>query len=121
MLRRFPGVVLELRTARANGIPHSTLRRGTSPRKWSPIDRTLALALTTHEDGLCAGCGQPRERSWNEDMDGYYEVHQATCQGCQAVANHVDGHGQPKGQDTLYLTDDSPDGYVPDPRMMPGV
>ena len=116
-MRRFPGVVLELRTARANGIPHSTLRRGSSPRKWSAIDRTLALALTQYEDGLCAGCGQPRERSWNEDMDGYYEVHSRTCQACQAVANHIDGHGAPKGAESLSVTDASEPGFEPDPRM----
>jgi len=116
-LRRFPGVVLELRTARANGIPHSTLRRGTSPRKWSAIDRVLALALTTHEDGLCAGCGQPRDRSWNEDMEGHFTVHSRTCQACSAVALHIDSHGAPKGAESLSVSDDSPAGFEPDPRM----
>jgi hypothetical protein len=119
-LRRFPGVVLELRTARANSVPHSTMRHGKNPRKWSVKDRALAMALTTHEDSLCAGCGQPRDRSWNEDMDGYYGAHRVTCQGCQAVQLNIAEHGHPQGSQSIYVTDDSPAGYVPDPRMMPG-
>ena len=82
-------------------------------------DSILQLALTTHEDGLCPGCGQPRDRSWNEDMEGYYTAHTALCQGCQAASLHIDGHGQLKSAETVYVVDDTPDGYVPDPRMMP--
>ena len=77
----------------------------------------LALALTTHEDGLCGGCGQPRDRSWNGDMEGYYEVHSRTCQACQAVALHIDGHGAPKGAESLSVRDISDADFEPDPRM----
>lgn len=121
MLRRFPGVVLELRTARANGIPHSTLRRGPTRKyrhRWTPTDRILALALTTHEDGLCGGCGQPRDRSWNADMEGEYETHRVMCQGCQAL--HLENDARPRGAaETVWVTDETPDGYEPDPRMFP--
>lgn len=118
-MRRFPGVTLELRTARANGVPHSTLRRGRKPRKgWTAKDRLLALALTAHEDGLCRSCGQPRDRSWNGDMEGYYKAHRATCQGCQAAHLNVDEHGALRPSQVVYVTDEAPDGYVPDPRQM---
>lgn len=70
----------------------------------------------THEDGLCSACGQPRDRSWNEDMDGYYTAHRATCQGC--LTAHMEQEGQPRRPaETVWVTDDSPAGYVPDPRM----
>ncbi len=52
-------------------------------------------------------------------MEGYYVAHTALCQGCQAASLHVDGHGQLKAAETVYVVDESPDGYVPDPRMMP--
>ena len=69
-----------------------------------------------HEDGLCPKCGQPRDRAWNEDMDGYYKVHRATCLACQAIhLSHDDA--KPKPAETIWVTDDSPPGYVPDARM----
>jgi hypothetical protein len=108
-----------LRTARALGVPHSTIRFGRNPRKWSPKDRSLALALTTHEDGLCPACGHPRDRSWNEDMEGHYVAHKVLCQGCQAAHLHADAHGQPGPAERVYVIDEAPEGYVPDPRMMP--
>lgn len=99
-------------------MPHGTIRFGRKPSKWSAKDRALALALTVHEDGLCGHCGQPRDRSWNEDMDGYYTVHRAVCLGCQAL--HMETDGRPRrAAESIYVTDDSPDGYVPDPRMAP--
>ena len=109
---------MELRTARANSVPHGTIRFGRKPSKWTPRDRALAMALTVHEDSLCPHCGQPRDRSWNEDMDGYYTAHRARCMGCQAV--HLEQDSNPrKPAETIYVTDDAPDGYVPDSRMMP--
>jgi len=52
-------------------------------------------------------------------MDGYFTVHSRTCMACQAVANHIDGHGAPKGAESLSVSDDSPPDFEPDPRMMP--
>lgn len=107
---------MELRTARANGVPHSTIRFGRNPRKWSPIDRTLAVALTVYEDGLCPKCGHPRDRSWNEDMDGWYTAHKASCVACRAV--RVATADVPlRSDEVVYVTDDSPDGLVPKPEM----
>lgn len=112
---RFPEIVRELRTARAWGVPHGTLRFGR--KKWTPVDRVLALALTEYEDGLCSGCGHPRDRAWNEDMEGWYTAHRATCQSCQAASLEQDRNGARKAAETIYVTDDSPDGFAPDPRM----
>lgn len=112
-------MVLELRTARAWGVPFSTLRFGKSSRKWRPKDRLLALALTAYEDGLCPHCGQPRDRAWNEDMEGYYTAHRATCQGCQARHLETDAH-KVGPSEVVWVSDDAPEGFVPDPRMMSG-
>lgn len=116
-MRRFPGIVLELRTARANSVPHGTIRFGRSAKKWTPKDRLLAVALTVHEDGLCKGCGQPRDRSWNDDMAGLYVAHRATCQGC--LTAHLAKESSPlKDADVLYVLDESPADFEPDPRTM---
>jgi len=108
--------VVELRTARANGIPHSTLRFGRSPRKWSPIDRTLAIALTVYEDGLCPKCGHPRHRAWNDDMRDLYKAHRVTCVACLAVHEET-SHRAPTGAEVVFVSDEAPDGFEPDPRM----
>jgi len=110
-------VLVELRTARANGVPHGTIRFGRSPKKWSPIDRTLAVALTVYEDGLCPRCGHPRDRAWNDDMADLYSAHRVTCQGCLAVHEETSRRA-PTGAEIVFTTDDAEPGFVPDPRMM---
>lgn len=51
-------------------------------------------------------------------MDGYYEAHRVTCQGCLAL--HLERDGQPvKPAETLFVTDTSPADYEPDARMAP--
>lgn len=77
----------------------------------------LALALTAYEDGLCPHCGQPRDRAWNDDMDGYYEVHEATCVACQAKERAMDGKKHSPSR-VAYVSDAAPDGYIPDSRMV---
>lgn len=77
----------------------------------------MALALTAYEDGLCPHCGQPRDRAWNEDMEGHYIAHQATCVACQAREQATDGKKISRA-DSVYVVDDSPVGFVPDPRMV---
>lgn len=107
---------MELRTARANGVPHGTIRFGRSPKKWRAIDRTLAMALTVYEDSLCPKCGHSRERAWNDDMDGLYKAHRVTCRACLAV--HEETSGRPVGGgEVVYVTDEAEPGFVPDPRM----
>jgi hypothetical protein len=98
-------------------VPLSTLRFGS--KKWTPKDRALAVALTIHEDGLCSGCGQPRDRSWNEDMAGEYKAHRVICQGCMEAHLEQDAHGPRKPAEAIFVRDRTPEGYEPDPRMMP--
>lgn len=76
------------------------------------------MALTEFEDGLCGGCGQPRDRSWNGDLEGFYEAHRATCLGCEAARLNVDEHGEPKGSTTVYITEHPDAPAEPDPRQM---
>jgi Mlc titration factor MtfA (ptsG expression regulator) len=77
--------------------------------------------LTVYEDGLCSGCGQPRERAWNEDMEGWYEAHRVLCQACQAVRLDMDAHGASSPAESVFVTDASPAGFDPDPRMAPKI
>lgn len=53
--------------------------------QWMTEDRILALALDTYERSLCSGCGQPRDRAWHPDMDGWYEAEEVICNGCGAI------------------------------------
>lgn len=41
---------------------------------------------------VCAGCGQPKNESYNPDSEGYYEIHDYTCQGCAAVEQDSKAH-----------------------------
>jgi len=75
------------------------------------------MALTAYEDGLCPGCGQPRDRAWNEDMEGHYETHRTMCHACQAKHLYDDAHGAPGAAEHQYVRDIAPVGYSPDPRM----
>ncbi len=85
---------------------------------WTQTDRILALALTTHEDGLHS-CGHPRDRAWNEDMEGWYTPRRYVCQACRASALDLEARGKLGPGESVFVTDDSPDGFEPDPRMMP--
>lgn len=53
-------------------------------------------------------------------MEGEYDAHRVSCQGCQTIALEVDGHPR-KAAETIWVTDGTPDGYEPDPRMFPDV
>lgn len=56
------------------------------------MDRTLAIAHTLTADLLCSGCGQPKHEAYNPDSEGWYEVRDATCNGCAAAAKDADRH-----------------------------
>lgn len=60
------------------------MRTGRASRRWDHVDRALALAYTLHLDGLCAHCGQPRDRAYNPDSDGYWSTFVHECLSCQA-------------------------------------
>jgi hypothetical protein len=54
----------------------------------------------------------------NEDMEGYYKAHRVLCQGCNA--QHLATADHPLGPaESMLVRDQSPQGYVPDPRMAP--
>lgn len=73
---------------------------------WLDADRLLALALHTHETGMCDGCGQPRSRSYHPDMDGWYDVDVLECAGCAALADGAPKHADHRHK--LALTDTRP-------------
>jgi hypothetical protein len=72
--------------------------------------------LTSYEDGLCPGCGQPKDRAWNDDMADLYATHRATCIACQTVHTDTDAH-KPGPADRVWVTDVAPHGFEPDPRL----
>lgn len=49
------------------------------------------MASVLAEDMRCPGCGQPKHESWNPDSEGFYEAHEATCQGCAEVRRSAEG------------------------------
>lgn len=53
------------------------------------------MALTAYEDGLCPGCGQPKDRAWDPDDAGYYDVQELVCAGCKASQQHDHGKAEP--------------------------
>lgn len=87
---------MELRTARANAVPLSLLRRGGKAR-WTGKDRTLAIALTVYEDGLCV-CGHPRDAAWDESTEGEWDATKHMCQACAAAARATDGEKSVAGR-----------------------
>lgn len=46
----------------------------------------LAVASVLADDLRCPGCGQLRHEAWNPDSEGWYETHDAVCQGCAALS-----------------------------------
>ena len=52
---------------------------------WSFTDRVLAVASVLAGDLRCPGCGQAKHEAWNPDSEGWYEVKEATCQGCAEI------------------------------------
>ncbi len=78
-----------MRAARSWGRSHSELIAGSNG--WNDVDRSLALALVAYEDSLCpCGCGYPRDRVWDDDADGWFEVEQVTCYARAALDRRRD-------------------------------
>lgn len=80
----------------------------------SQRDRLAAEALQELEDGLCPGCGQPRDEAWSADFDkgnpdrkGYYDPAEWRCHSCTALAAAHDARDHGKdiaGGRGLYST-----------------
>lgn len=77
-------LLAELRTARAWGVPHSTIHGSENPGRWTGPDRQLAVGLTLYEADL-GPCGHPHSVSTDDEMDGWYDVDDdTTCHACAA-------------------------------------
>jgi hypothetical protein len=88
-------------------------------RKWTDRDRLLVVAWQIYQDSLCSDCGQNRERAFNPDMDGWFEVKSLTCHACAALETHRDNRKDLKRANKDYVIDtrpvtDRPAPWVPD-------
>jgi len=52
-------------------------------------------------------------------MTGWYTPHRVVCQACAAAVEDMDTRGKLRAGESVFVTDDSPPGYVPDPSQMP--
>jgi hypothetical protein len=85
-----------VRAAQAWGVRPLVVLRGEVGARWTDVDRVLAVAHVLTGDMLCPGCGQPKHESWNPDSEGWYEVRDAVCAGCSAVAADAGAHKDKK-------------------------
>ena len=83
------------------------LLRGTDP-SWTFVDRVLSVAYVLAEDMRCPGCGQPKHESWNPDSEGYYEFHEAVCQGCAELHRASEGEREYRPERKVFLIDTRP-------------
>lgn len=79
------------------------------------VDRVLAIAATLADDMRCNGCGHPKHEAWNPDSAGWYEVREAECQGCAAVARAGENDRRPRPEVQRWAEDVRP----PDVELMP--
>jgi hypothetical protein len=89
--------------------------RGKKGKKWSVMDRILAVADVLAQDLLCPGCGQPKHEAYNPDSEGWYETKEATCQGCAAVARDHEIHKEDAPERKVWTVDTRP----PDVKLRP--
>lgn len=86
-------------------------------QRWTDSDRLLILAWQMYQDSLCNDCGQDRERAYNPDMDGWYEVKPIECHACAALEQHRDGQKKPNRAVKEYLIDGGP----PADKLLPWI
>lgn len=67
---------------------------------------------------MCSGCGQPRDRAVNEDIDGWLVAKRYTCHGCKAAADDVEHHGKLGNGQHMVVVDES-GGRTLNPKFMP--
>lgn len=87
-----------------------TEARTTREPEWLDSDRWLAVGLELHERQACPGCGEPRDRAWHPDMEGWYEQRQRQCYACTARDGRNVFYGQitdtrPPGRELHPLPD----------------
>lgn len=96
-----------MKAAKAWGVPPLVLLRGTEP-VWSFVDRVLSVAYVLSEDMRCPGCGQPKHEAWNPDSEGYYEFHDAICQGCAELHRGNEDKQEYQPERKTFLIDTRP-------------
>lgn len=89
-------------------MPPLTILRGISKKKWSTVDRLLAVAHVMAQDLLCPGCGQPKNEAFNPDSEGYYEVRDTVCNGCLAASRDADLHKEHTPERKIWIVDERP-------------
>ena len=64
--------------------------------EWSPTDRAAVMALIEHEHQertrIHGPCGQPVERSFNPEAEGWYEAYGVQCHACAALEKYESDH-----------------------------
>jgi hypothetical protein len=75
---------------------------------WTFTDRVLAAASILAEDLRCPGCGQSKEEAWNPDSEGYFEAHEATCQGCAEVRRSSEGEKEHHPERKIWVMNTRP-------------
>jgi hypothetical protein len=83
--------------------------RGAKPAEgWTFADRALAVASMLADELRCPGCGQLKAESWNPDSAGWYEAHEATCQGCDALERRRESDDQYEPEVKRWVVDTRP-------------
>lgn len=60
------------------------------------------------EDLRCPGCGQPKHEAWNPDSEGYFDAHEATCQGCRELRSASEGDREHRPEVKRWVTNERP-------------
>lgn len=72
---------------------------------WSEQDKLITLAFREYEDGLCSGCGQPRDRAYHGAGSGYFDRRTIQCAGCATLGAKHDEQRSPGDKDYLEWVD----------------
>lgn len=98
-------------------MPPLTILRGRKGKRFTYVDRVLAIAHVMAENMLCPDCGQPKHEAYNPDSEGWYATKDETCNGCLALSQdskaHKDGEYQPERK--VHVIDERP----PDVALQP--
>lgn len=100
------------------GRPPTGLVRHSS--EWVDQDYVLAEAWSAHQQSLCpCGCGYPRNKAWDDTMDGWFEAHETVCYAKAAKERWEKDHSErnksgdlispPREGSLVYVVDASED------------
>lgn len=96
----------QLETARAWGVPLSSIRRGSEGNDWSrPSDRVAAVALTVLERTTHT-CGQDAELAFDDELAEQWAVDdEIVCHACVALDKWADSRPEQGAIGRAYLRD----------------